>query len=323
MNICLYSGGIEYFRTGGIKTAYANKAQAFELCNAEYSTHPFNKPFDILQLEFPSPQSVFYALWARKHKKKVSMGTHVTVEDFKHTFTFSSLVVSLIKYYLTWYYSLADLLIAPSAYTKQLLIEYGVKTPIEVVSNGINPSFLERAGNVSQEEHTRPIVGSVGFVTQRKGVGTFSIVAERCPTYTFKWAGTIHNSLLFNLHSIRTPDNVEFLGYVEDIQNLYASFDAFLFPSFEENQGIVILEAACFGLPLIIRDLPAYTGWLVHEENCLKCRNDTEFVEQLHRVFSDDSLREKLSINARKLAEANELTHIGEQLLSCYETLLK
>ncbi len=323
MNICLYPGGIEYFKTGGIKTAYANKKMALELCSIDYSTHPFTKSFDILQLECPSPQSSFYALWARKNNKKIVMGTHVTAEDYKQTFTFSSITSSFLKKYLKWYYSLADLLIAPSTYTKGLLREYGIEKPIEVISNGINPSFLHGSLSNRVETNGTPVIGSVGFVTKRKGVGTFSYVAEQCPTYTFKWVGAIHDSLLFDIHATKIPENVEFLGYVEDIQKSYASFDVFLFPSYEENQGIVLLEAASFGTPLIIRDLPVYADWLVHGENCLKCKNDADFVENLNQVVSDDSLREKLKSNARKLAEAHDLKLIGKQLFSCYEHLLK
>ncbi len=323
MKICLYPGGIEHFKMGGIKTAYVNKRLALELNTVDYTVRPFHGSFDILQLECPTPQSVFYALWARKNKKKIVMGTHITAEDYMETFTFSKMTSSFLKRYLKWYYSLADVLISPSEYTKDLILGYGIKKPIYVLSNGVDPSFLNQSLGQNQEKNEKPVVGTVGFVTKRKGVCTFSYVAEQCPTYHFTWAGAMHGGLLFDVTSMRTPKNVTFLGYVEDIKKVYASFDVFLFPSYEENQGIVLLEAASFGLPLIIRDLPVYSGWLVDGENCLKCKDDSQFVEQLKRVLSDVSLRKKLGKNARKLAEDHNLKHIGKQLLSYYEKLLE
>jgi 1,2-diacylglycerol-3-alpha-glucose alpha-1,2-glucosyltransferase len=308
-------------KSGGIKTAYEHKKQAFNLYDIDYCHHPFHKHFDIIQLECPSLQSAFYALWARKIKKKVVMSAHVTVEDFKETYTFGNKTIHILRRYLKWYYSLADLLIAPSEYTKKLLQEYGIKRPIEVVSNGLHPSFLENNTNNLKKYNQQPLIGSVGYVTKRKGIKTFCDTAKAFPKCQFKWAGAIHKKLLFDVRFIEKPNNVELLGYVPDIQKTYSLFDVFLFPSYEENQGIVLLEAASFGLPMIIRDLPVYDGWLIHEENCMKCTNEREFIEHLKTVLNDKKLRERIGKNARILAENNDLTGIGKRLMSCYEKL--
>lgn len=322
MKICLYPGGIDYFKMGGIKTAYENKKQALHLQNIEWSDHPLKVPFDILQLELPSFLSAFYALWARKKKKKIVMSTHMTIEDFRETFTFSKTIIYFLKKYLIWYYSLADVLISPSEYTKELVNGYGVTKPIKVVSNGLHPSFLDRSSPKILDRFKTPVIGTAGFVTKRKGVVTFCNVARALPDCQFKWAGSIHEALLFDIRSIKKPDNVVFLGYVQDIKQAYSIFDVFLFPSFEENQGIVLLEAASFGLPLVIRDLPVYSGWLVHGENCLKCTSDDEFVENLKRILVDKKLRQRLSENALLLAKSNDLRSIGLQLTEIYEHLL-
>jgi len=321
MKICLYPGGIDYFKMGGIKTAYENKKQALGFHNIDWSDHPLKAPFDILQLEFPGPLSAFYALWARKKNKKVVMSTHVTVEDFRDTFTFSKTLVSFLKKYLRWYYSLAVVLLSPSEYTKQLVRSYGVMKPIKVLSNGLHPSFLIHSHHKVLDELIAPVIGTAGFVTKRKGVVTFCNVARACPNCQFKWAGSMNDTLLFDVGSIKKPDNVVFLGYVQDIKEAYASFDVFLFPSYEENQGIVLLEAASFGLPLIIRDLPVYSGWLKHGDNCLKCKSDDEFVRNLNLVLVDKTLREKLCENALLLAKSNGLQSIGMQLTEIYQHL--
>jgi 1,2-diacylglycerol-3-alpha-glucose alpha-1,2-glucosyltransferase len=322
MKICLYPSIIQPMKMGGMKTAYEHKKQAFNLHHLDYSSHPLKGYFDILHLECPVPQSAFYAIWAKKKKKKIVISTHVTVEDFIETYSFGKKVSSFLRRYLSWYYSLADLLIAPSEYTKNLIKNYGVNKPIEVVSNGVDPFFLNDFQKKNNKIDSPQVIGSVGYVTKRKGVITFCTVAKAFPTYQFKWAGAIHDRLLFNVKSIDKPNNVEFLGFVEDIKKTYHSFDVFLFPSFEENQGIAILEAASFGIPLIIRDLPVYNGWLVHEENCLKCKNDADFINHLNVITNDKKLRENIGKNARKLAEKNNLKLIGKQLISLYEKML-
>jgi 1,2-diacylglycerol-3-alpha-glucose alpha-1,2-glucosyltransferase len=323
MKICLYPGGIDHLRMGGIKTAFENKKKAFELLGIPYSFHPFSEPFDILQLECPSPQSAMYALWAKKNDKYVVMSTHVTVEDYKETFAFSKATSSFLESYLRWYYSHADLLIAPSEYTKKLVQGYGVERPIKVISNGLHPSFLNDSTSKKINKKDKPVIGAAGFVTKRKGVLTFCDVARDFPGCVFNWAGSVHDNLLFDIQSMEIPDNVRFLGFVKDIKEVYTSFDYFLFPSYEENQGIVLLEAASFGLPLIVRDLPVYSGWLIDGQNCLKCKSDQDFKEKLRILLKDDTLKMKLSKNARVLAEANDLQIIGKQIVACYDVLLQ
>lgn len=48
-----------------------------------------------------------------------------------------------------------------------------------------------------------------------------------------------------------------------------ASADALCLPSEDESQPLVLLEAAHFGVPIVISDLPVYRGTWVHGKNCL------------------------------------------------------
>ena len=94
------------------------------------------------------------------------------------------------------------------------------------------------------------------------------------------------------------PSNVRFCGYAPDIIAAYKEGDIFFFPSYEENQGMVILEAAAMGLPIVIRDLPVYRGWLKNNINCLIGKNDRELKKQLQRLIKSPALRKKLSNGA-------------------------
>jgi 1,2-diacylglycerol-3-alpha-glucose alpha-1,2-glucosyltransferase len=108
---------------------------------------------------------------------------------------------------------------------------------------------------------------------------------------------------------------------VEDTLGIFNSLDIFVFPSFEENQGMVILEAAAVGLPILVRNIPAYQGWLRHGENCLKAKNFGEFEKYLKMLAEDKDLRERLGQNALKLAGENSLERLKEKTLSVYENL--
>lgn len=56
-----------------------------------------------------------------------------------------------------------------------------------------------------------------------------------------------------------TADNVTLLGFVDDadIEKTYESADFFVFPTLFEGMPTVVLEAMCYGLPVIVSDVGA------------------------------------------------------------------
>ena len=53
--------------------------------------------------------------------------------------------------------------------------------------------------------------------------------------------------------------------------------ESFLFPSREETEGIVVLEALASQQQVLVRDIPVYQGWLVANENCYMGHSIEEF----------------------------------------------
>lgn len=53
------------------------------------------------------------------------------------------------------------------------------------------------------------------------------------------------------------PDRIRMLGYRQDVPDLLAAADLFVFPSLYEGQGCAVLEAMGLGLPIVAADIPA------------------------------------------------------------------
>ena len=70
-------------------------------------------------------------------------------------------------------------------------------------------------------------------------------------------------------------------GYVSGdvIEGAFSGSDAFFFPSYEETEGIVILEALASSQTIVVRDIPVYNPWLVDGVNCYLGKNNDDFVD--------------------------------------------
>lgn len=328
MKVCLYLELESLLSVSGIGSAVNNQRRSLELNGVEH-TSDLDDDFDIIHINSIGLKSREVAKKMRRKGRKVIIHAHTTAEDFRDSYRFSNRVAPALKMYLRHYYHHADLVLCPSEYTKGVLQSYGVKTPIKVVSNGVDiekfqysPSKREVFRKDNALDGIVPF--NVGHLFLRKGLTTFLEVARKSDNM-FVWVGRRYKkiedpSVKDQIKS--APKNVLFLDYVEDIVSVYSGCDIFFFPSFCENQGIVILEAGATRRPIVVRDIETYEGWLSHGVNCLKASSDEEFLAHIRLLMEDEGLARRLAQNAFEMSRQHSLENVGAQLKKIYEELL-
>jgi len=329
MKACLYGELSPMLKGSGIGTAIDQQKKALALNGVEV-TRSLDDRFDIIDINTILPYSAYVANLMRWKGVPIVMHTHTTVEDIKDSFKYSKKLAPKLRGYLRYFYGQADLLVSPSEYTRDVLRGYGLKREIRVISNGVDTERFKPNARLRREYRERYglegiVPYCVGHVFKRKGVFDFIELAERFPDNKFMWVGRIYRDLVDSeVKNIvkKRPGNVMFTGYVKDVIGAYCAGDIFLFPSYCENQGISILEAAACRKPLIVRDLPTYTGWLEHGRNCLKAKNNQEFAKYIRMLKDDSRLRKRLADNAYRMSKQHTLKKIGRQLKQAYESIV-
>ncbi|MFC7096359.1 glycosyltransferase family 4 protein [Halobaculum marinum] len=285
---------------------------------------------DVVHLNLIGPASLALARHAKRTDTPLVLHCHVTSEDFRESFRGSTTIAPALRRYLRWFYSQADLVITPSEYTKRRLEAYPVTAPIRAMSNGIDFGSVADHADYRDEYRERfnldgVVMFAVGSVFERKGLTDFCEVAERTP-YDFAWFGTVDSgpqaSPTVRKWTQHPPENVTFSGWVDDKPGAFGAGDVFFFPTKEENQGIVVLEAMACGKPCVLRDIPVFREYFEDGHDCLLCETREEMVEALHRLADDPDLRERLAENARETAAEHSLERVGEELVATYEGLL-
>lgn len=328
MKVCIYLELEDMLKKSGIGRAVEHQRMALELNYVEW-TKDINDDFDLIHINTIGPKSLYLAKRMKLKGKKVIMHAHTTVEDFKNSFWFSNALAVPLRKYLTYFYNQADMVICSAEYTRRVLVKHGITTKLMTISNGID---VERFENIEQKrEHSREkyslediVPFSVGHVFARKGVSTFVNVAKKFPN-TFMWFGTIYHSVLGSRDMTNlvnnAPKNVIFAGYVDN-RIAYSAGDIFFFPSTCEHQPLAVLEAIAAKKPILIRDIPAFEGWLIHNENCLKARDEDDFTRQLQELMDNKRLRKDLSRNAYRMVRMHSLKNVGALLKEAYEHVL-
>lgn len=332
MKVLLYFEGEKVISKSGIGRAMKHQMAALTSQGIEYTTDP-NDDYDILHINTIGPGSAPLIKKCRKLGRKVIYHAHSTEEDFRNSFMLSNQIAPAFKKRLVYLYSKADRIITPTPYSKSLIESYGIDLPIHAISNGIdldrfnyNEENIQAFRDYFKLQDNQKVIISVGLFFERKGILDFIEVAKRMPQYTFIWFGHVPlYSIPKNIRNIVTkdhPENVIFPGYISGsvIEGAYCGADAFFFPSKEETEGIVVLEALASYQQVILRDIPVFDPWMKHGVNCYKGTTIEDFCDLVEGVA--EQRLPNLKEEGRKTAIARSIPEIGKQLKEVYELVM-
>lgn len=332
MKVLLYTESEKVIGKSGLGKAIKHQMKALASAGVEYTLNP-KDDYDVLHINTYFPKSYFFAKRAKKIGKKIVYHAHSTEEDYKNGFIFAKATSKLFKKWLIKCYSLGDVIVTPTPYSKRLLQGYkGLENkPIYDVSNGIELDFFKPNKRLGEKfrldygyKKDDKVVFGIGLYIERKGIVDFVELAKRLPQYKFIWFG--YSPLAAATKPVRKAvntklDNLTFAGYVEQdvIKGAMNGGDLYLFPTLEETEGIPIIEACACKTNAIIRDIPIFDGTFKDGKNVYKAKNLEEFEKKIKMFFNGDlpSVVEE----AYKVAKERDIKVIGEKLKKIYKSL--
>jgi len=288
----------------------------------------YRKNYDLIHSHGCFPLTFRIMKKAIKLKKPILISAHQTHYDTVNGLVFSKQLSQIFKIYLMRYYKFADILICPTEHSRRIVKnELRIEKPIKIISNGVNTqkfkhSIMKRTQFRKNYRLNNTTVMCVGMPIERKGFYDFIEISKEMNEYTFLWVGErffplVQSNNIININNLVMP------GYVKDIVAAYSGGDIFCFPSYYEGEGIAILEAMSCGLPVIIRDLPAYEGRLFDGENCLKARNNKEFIEKIYYLINHPEESKRIAKNGLNTAKKLDIKETAKSIYEIYKELIK
>jgi len=227
-----------------------------------------------------------------------------------------------------------DAVIVPSTAMRDVLLNYGVKTHMEVLPTGIELARLCHGdGHQFRKNHNipldRPTLIFIGRVAFEKNIDFLLKVAyqvrQTVPDVLLLIAGEgpALSRLKKMMGKLNLNNNVMFLGYLErnkDLLDCYASGDAFVFASNTETQGLVLLEAMALGLPVVSTAVLGTRDILAANKGALVCNESVdEFAECIIDILTNHALRARLSKEALEYVQSWSASCMATKLLQLYQ----
>jgi glycosyltransferase involved in cell wall biosynthesis len=207
--------------------------------------------------------------------------------------------------------------IVPTRIMQDVLRDYGIERPIEVIPTGVDDIFFRpgdgakfRAAHGVPPE--RPVLVHVGRLAHEKNIDFLLHMLRELRAAVpdvllfIAGEGPAERHLRGLADRLQLNGSVKFTGYLDrgtTLLDCYAAGDAFVFSSKTETQGLVLLEAMAQGTPVVsVSELG--TRDILHEGQGAVVAPDRpgEFAQRVAQLLRDAGMRAWLACGARNHA---------------------
>lgn len=229
----------------------------------------------------------------------------------------------------------ADVVITPSESVRNVMLDFGVTRPIEVIPNGIELEAYRHPA----APHTKaslglpadaPVFIYVGRLSQEKSMETlleqFAIVLEAVPAAQLLLVGDGPQAAELRelAYLLDITANVRFLGAlpVADVPNYLAVADSFVTASESEVHPLTIIEAQAAGLPVVGVVSPGVADTVVHgRSGILTIEPNGGLAAAMVALAVDPDRRQRLSVAARDDSHQFDINHTIARTVELYRRL--
>ncbi|URA09073.1 glycosyltransferase [Thermospira aquatica] len=229
-------------------------------------------------------------------------------------------ILSLLKQYELWFYSMADEVRFQSQEYFHILKERGIpESKLRFLPKGINTSVFRYLPEVRDVfHHSFGIPEGVnllyaGRISKDKNVDVlleiYKKLSEKYENINLIFVGD--GPYLKDLkHKAKSYERVFFLGKIrrDALPHVYSASDVFVFPSTTDTFGMVVLEAQACGVPALVTDeggpkqiiLPEETGFVLPVSEVEKWVEKIEYLMRKRKTLEWRYLRQKASQHVQK-----------------------
>ncbi|APT75382.1 glycosyl transferase family 1 [Marinitoga sp. 1137] len=296
---------------------------------------------DIIHSQDPFSMGILAEFLAKLLKIK-HVGTHHTMYEYYRKYLpliIRPTLKQTQKMIRNWCLKL-DKVISPTENIKEVLVDYGVpEDHIVVIPTGIETEIFNKeiTWNLREEYNIMPderILLFVGRLGPEKNIdfliNVFSKVVnnEKNTKFVIIGDGVEREKLEEMVVNLSLQEKVIFTGGQprEKVLEAYKQADIFVFASYTETQGLVVLESMAAGTPVVALGKMGVYDLLNHENAggiMIKELNEDDFVHEILRVLKDHELHKQLSENGIKFVKENYSIEVSvKKIIEVYKDVL-
>ena len=280
-----------------------------------------DKHFDVIHIHTPFTAHYVGIHFGKKLDIPVVETYHTFFEDYLHHYLpFIPQFISrkLARTISRRQCNAVDGIVSPSKPMLDVLKQYGIKTPADVVATGLDASsFANVDGEHFRISHDiplgQPMLLFVGRVAHEKNINFLlemhvKLLKNHPDTLlVITGEGPAEESIKQSIDKLGITNKVRMIGYLDRSHELIACYkaaDIFVFASKSETQGLVLLEAMAQGTAVVALAELGTKSILIEGEGVLIAKDDiNDFADKVSILLSDAPKRQMIGEKGRQYAK--------------------
>lgn len=274
---------------------------------------------------------------ARKLDIPIVHTYHTLLEEYVHWKIGTPIGKQFVKTRSTNFCNHCDQIVTPSDAMKDIILGYGVKSPIETIPTGIDLSEFQNPYNrdelaikwnvprdkklllylsrVAKEKNLDFLLDAIKMMSQKRD--DFHLVLVGGGQEFSDYQKKVREMGLDNLVTMTNKQEKE------NANRFFGAADIFVFPSVTETQGIVISEAMAAGIPAVAVNIMGPSDIIKNGiDGYLTSLNLSEFTGRIESLLDDENLCRKIGAAARENAKEFSKEACAAKMENLYFTVV-
>jgi 1,2-diacylglycerol 3-alpha-glucosyltransferase len=298
---------------------------------------------DIIHIETPDAVATTTVEIARKRNIPIIATCHIMPQNITGSIPFlpthiGKIVGKIYMRQMKHIFNKVDYVTAPTRTGIAILRAAGIRTPAEVVSNGID---LQQFRLCSQKQQNKlvekyhlspfPVILYVGRLGKEKKVNilleALSFLQNSLPfQVVIAGAGEQMRQLKRFAKKLNVDNVVSFIGFVSEsnLPTLYSIASIFVMPSTAELQSLVTMEAMALSLPVVGAKAGALPYLIEQNKNGFLFKPDDtrDLANKLRQLLSDREMRKQMGRQSLLLVKKHDIQTVVKRVESLYIRIL-
>ena len=238
--------------------------------------------FDVVHSHQPRSDAMYYmSKYFISFKSLWIVSIHGKYDTYLEGNTFLNFLRKLSMPFLIFIWKKSDHIICISNEVESWLLGYSKNIKFTVINYWIDlPSFKEFEKNIS-----KVTIGFMGRLNENKGIEDLLEVFSELNNTDLELliGGVGKKSYIEKIkikYGLNNYSNIKFLDYIDDKEDFFRKLHLFVFPSYSEGLGLVLLEAMSYSKLCLTRNVPPMNQ-ILNEEIGFIFSNQIDFKNQL------------------------------------------
>lgn len=290
---------------------------------------------DLIHLATPYMMGLYGLFAAKKLNIPVVSSYHTNFDQYLKYYH-ASLLESFLWKYLKWFHQSTEKIFVPSKETQRKLESLNF-SDLKVWGRGIDSELFKPNMNSKEQIkkkfqiHEKHILLFVGRLAPEKDLDTLNKIIDKLPSNIKE---SVHWLIVGDGPSKevwkekeKSQKNITLTGYIkgEELARIYAGADLFVFPSYTETFGNVVLEAMACGTPVIVANEGGVKDFVIDNVNGRICekQNAESFLHAISELLCNEKMILGMGREARRYALTQSWNTIFDRLFSDYYEVIQ